>query len=121
MASFQRKRGGQTVTIYRARPSVDRRGNENYMAVPDLPHVGVKCSQNPDRSTRAEVPGQQEIDVITLRIPPDLAEVNIWSQVLWGERWYDVIAPPAEHLGPRHTRHWTLTLRRRPDGGGVVG
>lgn len=117
--SRQRLRG-EPALIYRVVTTTDARGNEVVGPVAANPH-NVRISQVPDRSARAEVPGQVQIDVITVRCPPDLEGVNIWSRVQWRGRWYDVVAPPADHLGTRHVKHWTLILRRRPDGGGLIG
>lgn len=118
MPNHQRARAPQWATIYRAIPVEDHRGNTTVQPTYDSPHQ-VRASVVPDRSARAEVPGEMEIDVITLRVPPDLADVNLRSRVLWdGDAW-DLVAPPSDRVGTRHTRHTTLTMRKRPGGLGI--
>ena len=117
--SVQRTRSQELATIYRAITVVDNRGNESVQPTMDNPHV-VRVHAAPDRSARAEVPGEMQIDVLTLRIPYMLADVNLRSRVFFREDWWDVVAPPADHGGSRHVRHSTITIRRRPGGGGLI-
>jgi hypothetical protein len=73
----------------------------------------VSAAVIPQRSSKAEVPGQQEINVVRLIVDPDLPDVNLWSRVEYlGEMW-DVISPPAYHHGSRRVRHWSLDIRKR--------
>ena len=78
------------------------------------PAYSLRAWVFPQRSAKAEVPGQQHINVI--RIGTDVLDdrVDIWSRVEFMGRSWDVAAPPAYHHGTRHTRHWTLDLRERP-------
>ena len=70
------------------------------------------ASVAPERSTRAEVPGQQEVDVINVRVALDL-DVTLWSKAYFDGRYWDLEAPPAKHYGSRHVQHQTLKLRLR--------
>lgn len=71
----------------------------------------------PDRSSRAEVPGQQVIEAYRMLVSPDIPDVDAWSRVVWNGDDWDLVAPPDMHFGSRHTKHWTLTIRRRTPGG----
>lgn len=119
MSSRQRIRSQNKLTVYRTVTITDSRGNKTVQPTAANPHV-VRASQNPDRSARAEVPGEMEINVITLRIPRFLEGVNLRSRAEWDGQWWDVVAPPGDRIGNRHTGHWTLTLRKRPGGGGLI-
>lgn len=112
MPSHQR-RHGQPVTIYPEKLVEDRRGNHQLIVDRDGP-IHTKAVTVPQRSSKAEVPGQAVIDVTRLVVAADLGNVGIQSIVAWrGEEW-DVVTPPGYHHGTRHTRHWTLDIRRRP-------
>lgn len=119
MASLQTRRGSEAL-IFRVETVEDAMGNKTVRPHARNPHK-VRISQMPDRSAKAELPGQQEINVLQVRCPPGLDEVNLWSRVYWRGKWYDLVAPPGERDGSRNIRHWTLILRKRPDGGGLVG
>lgn len=68
----------------------------------------------PQRSARAEVAGQQAINIVRIGVTHDLSDVGLWSQVDWnGSRW-DVVTPPAYRHGTPHVRHWSIDLRERP-------
>lgn len=111
--SHQRRRG-QDIIVYPRKNIVDSRGNE-YLT-PDLTKPrAMKAAVIPQRSSKAEVPGQQQIDVVRLIVDPDLgADVGLWGRVHYaGEDW-DIAAPPAYHHGSRGTRHWAIDIRRRP-------
>lgn len=71
---------------------------------------------DPQRSSRAEVPGQVEIDVVRLTISADCPGLGVSAMIYWRERWWDVAAPPAYHHGTRHVRHVAVDVRARPDG-----
>lgn len=115
MVTWQRRRGHK-VTIYPTISQVDNRGTP--IKSPDLDSpIETRAWVVPDRSSAAEVPGQQEIDVIRLGIEPrielDEAEIDRYSRVEWdGDDW-DVTTPPAKRYGTRHVAHQTITLRRR--------
>lgn len=110
--SVQRRRG-QTARVWKTKRVTDNRGNSVVVADADGPHE-VRAAFIPERSARAEVPGQAEINVNRMIVDADLEGVNLWSRVEWrGEVW-DVVAPPAYHHGTRRTRHWSILIRKRP-------
>lgn len=110
--THQRKRG-DIIKVYKTSLVTDRRGNETITWVPTDPHV-VHASITPVRGSRAEVPGQQEINVYHCTVPPDLTLVDLWSRVEWKGNTWDVVAPPVAHKGTRATRHWSFDIRLRP-------
>lgn len=110
--SHQRKHG-QSVVIYRTETVEDKRGNSVIHVTTDNPWR-LTAAAIPQRSSRAEIPGQQEIEVVRLITDADLAGVDLWSRVDYlGAEW-DIVAPPAYHHGTRRTRHWAIDIRRRP-------
>lgn len=112
--TMQRKRG-QPLKIWKTVIQIDNRGNEVKVADPAGAWV-LKAWTIPQRSAKAEVPGQQKINVIRIGITADLAGVEIQSQVEYqGKRW-DVVTPPSYHHGSRHVRHWAIDIRERPNG-----
>jgi len=121
MASYQRKYGGRTATIYPRALSTDNiMGNEEWVVDWDNPVVRPYAGWWL-RSSRAEVPGQLTIDI--RRIVVDFLETddfNVWGAVELsdepGDIW-DITAPPQIHWGVRGVRHLTFDLRRRPDDG----
>jgi hypothetical protein len=113
MSSFQRRRG-QPATVWPTTTVTDGCGNRLVAVDMTAPPIEVTAVFIPQRSARAEVPGQQQIDVVTMIVAPDLPDVNLWSRVLWRGRYWDVVSPPAFHYGTRHTRHWSMDLRERP-------
>lgn len=116
MAVLQRRRGVEVV-VHPSVETEDRRGNRTVRPLGDP--VTVKAWLIPDRSAKAEVPGQQDIEVYLLGTKDDIGNVDIWSRVEWNGKWWDLASPPALHMGTRHSRHWTFTLRKRPDDGGL--
>lgn len=99
--------------VWRTRPTADRRGNVVLAATDDGPYE-VKAVFLPERSAKAEVPGQQQINVYTMIVQPDLDDVTLWSRVRWrGELW-DIVTPPEHHGGTRQTKHISLQIRQRP-------
>lgn len=110
--SHQRRRG-QYATIWKTIATIDRRGNEVITVDEANPYL-IRVWAIPQRSARAEVPGQQQINVVRIGVDP-LEDVTLWSRVEWqGEMW-DVAAPAAYHHGiNRHTRHFSIDLRKRP-------
>lgn len=97
----------KTVTI------TDRRGNITKAATPVGP-IPVKGWVIPQRSSRAEVPGQQIINVIRIGVDANLPDVELWSRVVYNGKEWDVVTPPEYHAGTRTTRHWSIDLRERP-------
>lgn len=112
MASIQRRRG-QKATVYPFKTVLDRRGQATRVADENTP-IRVVAAFIPERSSRAELAGQQQIQIVKMIVRHDIPNFELWAQVEWdGSRW-DVVTPPAYHHGTRHTRHLTVSLRRRP-------
>ena len=119
--SVQRRRG-LVALVYRQKLQVDRRGSEQYVVDLSNPYR-VRVSSVPVRGSKAEVPGQQQIVVYTMTFTPDprdvettqLKDIGLWSRVLWNGDLWDVVAPPIYHHGTRHTRHWSMDVRERPE------
>ena len=110
--SLQRRRG-QTATVYSTKVVEDKRGNKHITVDMTKPQT-VRAAFIPDRSARAEVPGQQQINVFRMIVRADIEGVNLWSRVKWNGSEWDIVAPPAYHHGSRQVRHWSLTIRERP-------
>lgn len=116
MTSALHRRFGQPAVVYKTHTVTDNRGNEVKAANMDDP-ITVSAVFVPQRSARAEVPGQVQIDVVRMLVEANLPDVDLWSQVEWSGSQWDVVSPPAYHHGARnarHTRHWTIDLRKRP-------
>ena len=110
--SVQRRRG-EAAIVYGTKIGLDNRGDEVVQVDLNDP-LHVRAAFVPQRSARAEVPGQQQINVVTMLVRDGLPNVNLWSRVNWDGKNWDVVSPPARHRGTRHTRHWSLDLRERP-------
>ncbi|AKY03767.1 head-to-tail stopper [Streptomyces phage Verse] len=109
--SHQRRRG-QSAKIWKSKLVEDRRGNKLLTADADGPHV-VRAAFIPQRSAKAEVPGQQLINITRMIVAADLEDVTLWSRVEYQGRQWDIVSPPAYHHGPRKTRHWSIDIRER--------
>jgi hypothetical protein len=102
-----------TAKVWKTVEHIDNRGNTVLVADPNGPHI-VRCALIPQRSARAEVPGQQQINITRMVVDADLPDVTLWSRVeVLGATW-DVVSPPAYHHGDRKTRHWSIDIRERP-------
>lgn len=114
MSSLQRKRGTKAI-VYSQKMVDDNRGN-HVLGVDMDNGVEVVGAFIPQRSARAEVPGQAVINVTRMIVKHDIpgVDVGLWSRVFWNDRYWDVVTPPAYHHGTRHTRHWSIDLRERP-------
>lgn len=112
MASQQRRRG-QTVLVYKSKQITDARGDKVQIVDMTAPYE-VTVVMIPQRSSRAELPGQQDLDVTRMIVDADLDGVDSWSRVLWNGVMWDVVVPPAYHHGSKHVRHWSMDIRRRP-------
>lgn len=113
--SHQRRRG-QPAIVYPTKVITDSRGNRVEMADMDNP-IPVTAVFSPQRSSRAELPGQQDIDITRMIVGtevPGIDAIDSWSRVFWNGSMWDVVVPPAYHHGTRHTRHYTIDIRRRP-------
>lgn len=108
---MQRRRG-QKARIWKTSVEVDRRGNEVVRANSDGPHE-VRAAFIPQRSAKAEVPGQQLINITRMIVAADLEDVTLWSRVEYMGKQWDIVSPPAYHHGPRKSRHWSLDIRER--------
>lgn len=109
--SFQR-RHGQPAQVYQSKVETDRRGNK--VVVHDaVGPIDVTAVFIPERSARAEVPGQRAINVVRMIVTNEIPDMNLWSRVRWNDRDWDVVTPPAYHHGTRHTRHYSVNLRER--------
>ena len=113
--SMQRDRG-ESARIYQVAKTTDSR--QNVIEAATAQFIEVRGAFAPDRSARAEIPGQQQVSVFTMITSSDLSGVSLWSLIKWRNSWWDIVSPPAWHIGNRHTRHWSITIRWRPDSGG---
>ncbi|MFE7463101.1 phage head-tail adapter protein [Streptomyces sp. NPDC057499] len=112
MSSRQRRRG-IPAKVWKTVVHIDSRGNKVLVADPKGP-IDVRCALIPQRSARAEVPGQQQINITRMIVNADLPDVTLWSRVeVLGVQW-DIVTPPAYHHGERKTRHWSIDIRERP-------
>ncbi|USH44932.1 head-to-tail stopper [Streptomyces phage GreenWeasel] len=112
MSSHQRRRG-VPAKVWKTVEHLDSRGNKVLVADPAGP-IDVRCALIPQRSARAEVPGQQQINITRMIVDADLPDVTLWSRVeVLGTQW-DIVTPPAYHHGTRKTRHWSIDIRERP-------
>ncbi len=117
MTNYQRRRG-LPIKVWRTETQTDDRGNKHEVATPATPHA-VKCWLFPQRSARAELAGQQMINVIRIGVDSSLSDVGLWSKVVFENTpglngIWDVVTPPSYHHGVRATRHWSIDLRKRP-------
>lgn len=101
------------IKVWRTVIVKDGRGNDVITPIPMNPHL-VRAAAIPQRSSKAEVPGQQQINITRLIVDPNMEGVNLWSRVEYDGRMWDVAAPPAFHYGTRRTRHWSIDIRERP-------
>lgn len=109
---------GQAAQIWVQKVNLDPRGNRIVSVDMTEDPIELKAAFIPDRASRAEVPGQQEVEVVNMLVDPNLEGVGMWSRVFAMGKWWDTSAPPQFHNGPsKRTRHWTIPLRRRPNVG----
>ncbi|WP_263729965.1 hypothetical protein [Cellulomonas sp. SG140] len=114
--SLQRRRG-QKAIVYALAKITDNRGNV-VLKVDETRPIEVRAAFIPQRSSKAEVPGQQTIDVYRMLVDPNIPDVYVWNRVLWNGREWDVVAPPAIRYGTRRTRHQSVDIRERPNAAG---
>lgn len=115
--SLQRRRG-IPVRFHKVVLYTDTRGNETQMPSEDF--IEVRAASVPERASKAEVPGQLEIDVRRLVTYSDLPNVTLFSRVFMEGTWWDIVSPVEMHYGTRQTRHWSVLVKHRPDDGGIV-
>lgn len=112
----RRRRRGVVITAYPQKQIEDRRGNLVFGPDLDSPQT-ARAAVIPQRSSRAEVPGQRAIEVVRLLVDPSVRGVSLWSRVSFDGRDWDVMTPPfLRKSGTRHTRHWALDARAREHG-----
>ena len=112
MASHQR-RFGRPAKFWPVKATEDDRDNRVLKVDMDADPYVCKAAEFPQRSSRAEVPGQQQI-IVTRLIVDETVGTGLWGKCEWeGEMW-DIVAPPTYHHGTRHTRHWSIDIRKRP-------
>lgn len=111
--SHQRRRG-VTAKIWRVKRLTDSRGNKQDVA-DETNTFTVRCAVVPQRSARAEVAGQVQINVIRILVDPKyLHDISLWGRVeILGSVW-DIVTPPSYHPGPRGVEHVSIDLRERP-------
>lgn len=112
MASIQRKRGFYIEVL----PTIIVEDNRGVMVrQPDLQNpIRTRAAITPERSSKAEVPGQQVINVIRVLIDYKFAAlVDIHSRLRWDGKEWDVITPPEHHYGTHHSRHVSILARQR--------
>ena len=121
MATWQR-RHGQKAWMYPRHLVADSRGNEQYMPDFSAEPLVIRVAESWQRSSRAEVPGQQTIDMRDLitRTPIDPERYGVWSAIYFDDSYWDITAPPAYRHGTRHVRHWTIRARRRTSSWGAA-
>jgi hypothetical protein len=110
--SVQRRRG-QTARVWRTTEVVDNRGNA-VIAVDEANPVEVRAAFIPQRGDKAEVPGQQQINVTRMIVDAHVEGVTLWSRVEYQGHMWDIVTPPAYHHGDRRTRDWSIDIRERP-------
>lgn len=102
------------IQFYARTQQANRRGEEQWApdwANPQRVRMGITA----DRTSRAEVRGNVEIEVYEIRLPASLKGVGPGAVVIWDDSEWDVVAPP--QLRPTRThsvRHQTVQIRRRP-------
>lgn len=108
---MQRRRGTE-ITFYPMKKVQNNRGE--FIQVPDEENGWVtRCAESFDRSSRMEIPGQGEIEIISVLVSARYP-VTMFSRAEYlGSAW-DIVGPPARRQGVRATRHQTVLLRRRP-------
>lgn len=110
---MQRRRG-ETAVIYPTVVRTDNRGTSVKGPDMDSP-ITVRAVFIPQRSAKAEVPGQTAINITRMIVQHDLEGVfDLYSRVDAQGTIWDVVTPPAYRHGTRHTRHFSVDLRERP-------
>ena len=111
--SLQRTRG-IPIVLWAAVSRENKAGEITSVPDWDRPYHTV-ASQRSERTARAEVPGEGEIEIIKVTVRPDVSGLNSWGRAWFMGTHWDVSAPPEYRHGTRHVRHLTLTLRSRTD------
>lgn len=110
--SYQRQHG-TTVIFYPQKEVVDADGVPTLVADMDNPSAPTKAAILPERGQRAEVPGQQVVNVVRLLVKR-LPGLGPWARVEFRGRSWDIALPPEERLNvPRSSRHIVVECRER--------
>jgi hypothetical protein len=110
--AYQRRRG-IPIKLWKNEIQEDDRGNKHVVPV-ELDAHQTKAWIFPQRSGKAEVPGQAHINVVRVGVSADLEGVDLFGKVEFLGRDWDIVTPPSYHHGTRLTRHWSIDLRERP-------
>ena len=106
------------VTFYPRAQMKNSRGESQWAPDRSAPQR-VRMGITADRTSRAEVRGNVEIEVYEVRLPFRLRGVGPGAVVVWDGSEWDVAAPPLLRPTRTHsTRHITVQIRRRPFSGG---
>lgn len=110
--SYQRKHGA-AVIFYPQKLVTDADGVPTLVADMDSPSIPTKAAVIPDRAQRAEVPGQQVVNIVRLLVKR-MPGLGPWARAeFWGRMW-DVTVPPEERQNvPRPNRHMVVEVRER--------
>lgn len=112
--TYQRRRNATSAIFYPVVTKKDNRGNERKLHDEANPLVRLVW-QIPQRGGKAEVTGQQTINLIRIGVADDIPGVALDSRVSFNGKDWDVVSPPAFHIGvSRHTRHYSMDVRERP-------
>ena len=112
--TYQRRQNGLPATFFPIVKRTDNRGNERKVPDHSSP-IEAEAWVFPQRGAKAEVTGQQTINVVKIGCKIDMPGVELGSQVNFMGKQWDVVSPPAYHHGAkRHTRHWAMDIRERP-------
>ena len=112
--TYQRKRKGIPAVFHPIIKLTDNRGNERKVHDEANP-IHALIWQFPQRSAKAEVTGQQTINVIRIGCTTDVSNVGLNARVEFDGKVWDIVTPPAYHVGGgRHTRHYSMDVRERP-------
>ena len=75
----------------------------------------VRMGITADRTSRAEVRGNVEIEMYDIRLPFKLKGVGPGAVIVWDGSEWDIAAPPMLRPTRTHSvRHITVPIRRRP-------
>lgn len=115
MSVVQRKRNAQLATIKPTITQTDARGATVNMPDPNPANwlEDVKVWEFGQRSGKAEVPGQQAINVTRLGMEVQNARVDIWSRITFQGKEWDVVTMPKYSHGTKRNRHWSMDIRER--------
>lgn len=112
--SYQRKRNAIPARFHPVVKRIDGRGNERKLHDPDT-YIDTTVWVFPQRGAKAEVTGQQTVNVVRIGCQIDMPGVELGARVLFLDKEWDVVSPPSWHHGvSRHTRHYSMDVRERP-------